>query len=175
MAALVNLLCAEVLRRINASSEIEFAWNENKGFFRHTAIVLKFDGKPVFTIDYGQKGSYFGSFGSSISHVNRPSEPSHQILEASSQASAVISAVLLPGSDLRVNDIERSEIKIIRSIAKFSLNSVGSKQFVKELIVEIASIKMGKYSVFSNNCRDFVEKAFDVIEAAIKRYNLRSK
>ena len=38
---------------LRRSSVIEFAHSILNDWVRHTAIVVKFDGKPVFTLDYG--------------------------------------------------------------------------------------------------------------------------
>ena len=160
-------LCSEILRHINISSDIEFAWSKNKGLYGHTAIVLKFNGVPVFTIDYGQEGGYFGSSGTTVSRFNPSAGSSNQALGVSSQVSAVVGALLMPGSDLRVNGFNLSEINTIETIGKFLINSSDKKKIVTDLMVDIAKIKMGEYSALNNNCRHFVEKAIAVINEAL--------
>ena len=167
-------LSPDILDHINISSDIEFGWSTKSGVFRHTAIVLKFDGVPLFTIDYGPEGGYSGFFGSDLSTSNRSPGSSHVAVGGSAQVSAVVGAVLMPGSDLRVNGINVDPSRIsaaINRIARFLINSSRRKQFVTDLVVELAQIPMGNYSVVRNNCRDFVERAIKVIKAAEIRYN----
>ena len=169
-----SALCKEILWHINISSDIEFALSKKKGIIGHTAITLKFDGIPVFTIDYGQEGGYFGSSGFHVSDIDQLPGSSHQVLGASLMSSAVVGALLMPGSDLRVNGYNISIANVIKSIADFAIDSSEKKQFIKNLLVKIAYIQMGEYSVSNNNCRHFVEKAMDIIESAFERYDKRS-
>ena len=165
-------LCEEILFHIEASKRIEFASCSSKGLWGHQAIVLKFDRFPVFTIDYGPEGGCWGYLGISNPNLNRRSASYNQILGAPRRQSYVdFCAIMMPGSDQRVYGFDLSKIKTINPvIASLALDSPEKKKFVTDLMVEIANIKMGEYSLFSNNCQHFVQKAEAVIEEASIRY-----
>ena len=161
---------AGISRYISVSNEIEFAWSENKDRFKHTAIVLKFDGKPVFTIDYGHEGGYFGSSKYQTPNFGPLVGSSHEVLGGTLQSVAVTNCLLIPGSDLRINGVDLSKVKTIKYIGKFVIDTPERKKFIENLISDIISIEMGEYSALSNNCRHFVEKAFGVIGKAQKQF-----
>ena len=166
-----SYLCKEILHCIKISSDIELCWSENKDIFKHTTIVLKFDEIPLFTIDYGPEGGYSDSSGSNVLPLNPSAAPSDKVLGASLQSSAVVGAFLIPGSDLRVNGIKFSEIGAVHSIAKFLLNSFEREKIAIQLMMNIAEIKMGKYDVWENNCRDCVKKVIKIVtETALKQF-----
>ena len=145
-------LNSEVLKRISASKQIEFARSENKGFFAHPAIVLKFDGRSELTIDYRLDDGHTTS--------------SHVEAEVSSQRSFCISDALIPGSNLQVDGIDLSTIKTITSIREFAMVSPEQKQLIIDLLKKITNIKVGKHCTLNKNRKDFVKNAEKIIKNA---------
>lgn len=149
MSATLN---EQILKMIEMSSSIEFALSKVNSWTRHTGIALKFDGIPTFTLDYGAN--------------ENNSTPAAQILytlAGSSQASASALNALTRGSDITFSPFGYGSSQIIKKIVKFALNSPAARKRAVDVLLKIAEITMGEYSLVSNNCRDFVDKATDVL------------
>ena len=151
------MLCSEILRRVNASTVIQFNQSKKRGFVQHTAIAISFDGIPLFTLDYYPKNDSLPS-----------------MLTGSASSSAGICVALATGSDIRINNYHSSDSSIERLLLKFMINTAMGRKRAIDLLKELSKIDMGKYSTFSNNCRDFVEKAIRVLLDNKEEYSPRS-
>ena len=103
-----------VMRELKRSSVIEFAHSKLNDWIRHTAIVLKFDKKPVFTLDYGANETN-----------TTPATRFLYNVAGSLQFSATALNFLASGSAIAVSPFDFGTTTIVGSILKFSLNTEG--------------------------------------------------
>ena len=153
---MAHLLCDILLKLIDTSYYIELCWGKDETWIRHTSIVLKFNGEPFCTIDYGPTEGQFGTIGS---------------VAISSKKSIVACTALAFGSSVYVNDYKISKPKIVGKLLEFALSSRENKKRAIDLLVQISQLDMGDYHLTKNNCRDFVSKAMDIISDNKIRYD----
>ena len=125
---------------------------------RHTAIVVKFNEIPVFTLDYG------------ANETN--TTPATRLLynvAGSSQSSATALNFLASGSAITVSPFDFGTTDIVGSILKFALNTEEGRERAVDLLVKLADITMGDYGLTGNNCRDFVSRASEIITSDEER------
>ena len=152
---MANLLCDLVLRQIDASYYIEFHWGKDRSWTGHTSIVIKFNGEPLFTLDFGPSDGQSGISGS---------------IARSSKASAIACTALALRSSVLVNGYEFSRTNIEAQLLDFAINTITGKNRAKALLSELSRIEMGNYHYLKNNCRDFVSKAMKIIHDNRKQF-----
>lgn len=146
-------LTANILFQIEHSKNIEFTWSvDTRSNARHAALVMKFDGKPQLIVKYPpEEKSRFSNFFKYFIPVS---------LVSASVASSV--AVFKAGSVIPFN--HDLGLKILGTIARFVIANPDAKEKAKQLITSILNMDMKSYDEKLNNTRDFVKKAFGVLE-----------
>ena len=152
---MANLLCDVLLQHINASCHIEFHWRKDRTLIGHTSIVIKFDRIPLFTVDFGPSEGQSGTSG---------------LVATAAKKSAVACSALAIGSKVCVNGFEFSRTNLERQLLEFAISTAFGKNRAINLLLELSQLEMGDYHVVTNNCRDFVAKAMDIISNNKKRY-----
>ena len=130
---------------IDHSTQLEFCVSKKRNYIRHTAIAVLVDGKQIATLNYGTTLAYedFTIF---------------KVFETLSVVSST------PGpSAIVVEDYECEEQEIAFCIAIFCIASLIAKQKMKNFIRSLLNIRMGKYHLTENNCRDYVDAAAERI------------
>ena len=136
----------EVEKEIDCRKKITFALYQKLNFIGHTGIVLIFDGTPRFTLDFGPDGEDF--------------------FKSSRVSSATMSSYVAEG--LAINIYDDKNMKKIYDIKSFSCKETKKHQIFKKLL----EIRMGRYHLLHNNCRDHVIKCYKVIaESGKKKLN----
>ena len=141
-----------VMCELRRSSVIEFAHSKSNDWVRHTAIVVKFDGKPVFTLDYGANETNTTLAKRFLYNLAR-----------ALQFSATALNFLASGSAITVSPFDFGTTAIVGTILKFALNTEAGRERAVDLLMKLADITMGDYSLTGNNCRDFVSRASEIL------------
>ena len=144
------ILSRNILYYIDNSQEIKFTWSiDTDTLARHTAIVLHFDDKPQVTLDFianNQNQSRLTTFFNCFTGV--------------SQLAAPVSAMAINAGLHVIPFNHDSNIQILGSILKFMIFDQEGKERAKKLITSILEMDIGQYNAKTNNCRNFVKKAF---------------
>ena len=151
---MAQILCSQILRYVDASTEIQFDLSKKTDMIQHTAIAVSFNGKPVFTLDYYPK------------HDSLRSK-----LIGCKKASVGIGVALATDSDIFLNEYHSSTSSIERRILKFMIDTAIGQNRAISLLKELSAIEMGEYYSFCNNCRHFVSKAIDVLINDQEKYD----
>ena len=144
------ILSRNILYNIANSQKIEFTWSiDTDTLARHTAIVLHFDDRPQVTLDFtanNQNQSRLTTFFNRFTGV--------------SQLAAPVSAMAINAGLHVIPFNHDSNIQILGSILKFVIFDQEGKERAKKLITSILEMDIGQYNAKTNNCRNFVKKAF---------------
>ena len=119
------------------SSNITFGVSQKTNIIGHTAILLIFDGKPWFTIDFGTM----------------------QDRESKATLGREV-----PGN-VQVNYFDDKIMEKKYEIATFELKTETQKLHIEMLCITLINMKVGNYNVLENNCRDYVVAAYTIISA----------
>ena len=130
---------------IDQSTALEFCVSKKRNYIRHTAIAVLVDGRQIATLNYGTSQAY----------------EDFTILKVFETLS-VVSSMPAP-SAVVVEDYECEEQEIAFRIAIFCIASLTAKQKMKNFIRSLLNIRMGKYHLTENNCRDYVDAATEQI------------
>ena len=144
---------------VKCSANMEFSWCVSNDQLQHTAIVMKFNGMPVFTLDFGKaKSTGFVDFSkiklASLKATARVSAALSNMQSAEKVGSA-FGRVSLPGKiSMNFYNSETSTMK--RKLLALPLVSEEEKAIALSILESIRLIKMGKYKFMENNCRTYV-------------------
>ena len=119
------------------STNVTFGVSQKTNIVGHTAILLIFDGKPRFTIDFG-------------TIQNR-------------QSKATLGRKVF--GNVQVNYFDDKTMEKKYDIATFELITENQKLNIKMLCMTLINMKVGNYDILENNCRDFVIAAYATISA----------
>ena len=119
------------------SASITFGVCQKTNTVGHTAILLMFDGKSWFTIDFGT---------------------------TKNQESKASLGREVPGN-VQVNYFDDKTMEKKYDITTFELKTENQKLHIEMLCMTLVNMKVENYDVLENNCRDYVVAAYTIISA----------
>lgn len=119
----------QVWRRLNRSGKFGWSWcKDTHQPLRHVAIVLYFDGTPIYTINF------------------RTVDGASLVAAAFSEAEPLIT----------IEDAPKEGYIFFSPLEEFEVMTPAGNQRAKDRIKAIISYDPGHYNLFMNNCRDHV-------------------
>ena len=140
-------LKSQVKEVISESTSIVFGITRKKNPIGHTGIALIFDDVPRFTIDFG------------TTKVGEDS--SGTVTKALQMLRTMLFSPVARG--VSIHRFHSAKTRVVLRFTKVNLSNRDTEEVTMKLINDLVEMKMRKYKLFRNDCRNYVEQAYNYI------------
>lgn len=140
----------ELFKMIEEKNNIQVVCYQKMDVVRHVGLAFLDENSQGYTVDFAASLAY-----SNPTEISDSSKKNLQILKAALNGRVE--------GKVSVNRFDGQKSKTIEVIKQVPISSFLGKEKVKQKITDLLNLDMGKYSLISNNCRSYVNKAGELL------------
>ena len=138
---------------IQRSEELKIGWGKQPTTpTRHTALILYFDGEPELILDFSDANV-------DESGSNRSGNVLFGITQFTSRRPNVNIDTAVGFSKYQRN----KRWEYLGTLLRLKIYDDREEKRAKQILRSLADIEMGEYHVKTNNCRDYIKEAFEIL------------
>ena len=166
-------LFQQIYDEIDDCRSMEYLWSQKKDDVKHTAVVLKFDFTPRFSIDFGaviktvKDIAKVAVVGSCVSVSGMSGSVSRSSTDLGKK---LVQKVTVEGK-VTISDYLPSESKIMGELVKMSLRNEEEKARAIRVFNGIKEMKFKDYQVMTKNCRSYVIAIAEYLKKQCPEFN----